>query len=118
MTYWLSEPDDPAPSLLCNLKAPYSVHACRIFWHDDRLDYDEGAVPGPIGFLLEGQQGDEWIPLINCTDNDVEYNIDYREFLPVVCHAVRLTITKKPERIHPGIIDFTVFGLYAGPMNR
>ncbi len=114
LTWWEPQPDDPAPRLEVSLDAPYITEACRLFWRDRGLDYDHGAAPGPYRYLLEGRPDngrDEWVTLLDCRANDTDYNIDYRTFPPVVCEAVRLTITGWPEGLQPpGVIGFTVFG--------
>ena len=119
LTFWLPAFDDTIPALTYNLDMPCLVCATRIFWHEDGLNYDTGALPGPIGFRIDGALNGKWHCLLDCTDNDTDYNIDYREIhTPSVCDQIRLVITAAPCGIHPGVIDFTIFGSYAGPTGR
>jgi len=112
ITWWEADYDDPLPTLTCNLKAEYRIGAARIFWHESGLDYEKGYVPGPIRYFIEGRiHNGEWFTLVDRRDSTEEFNIDYRYFEPKTCDYVRLTITGAPEGIHPGVIDFTVFGV-------
>lgn len=110
ITYWEPEENDENPTITCNLKVPYYVGAVRLFWHEKGLCYRDGIVPGPIHYVLEGCCDDTWIPLFDNKEETVDYNIDYRTFTPVSCEQVRLKLIDWPEGIHPGVIDFTVFG--------
>lgn len=113
-TFWRPADDDETPVMTVNLQAPYLVGAARIIWRDIGLDYDGGAVPGPIRFILEGRPDndiDKWITLVDASDNDTELHVDYREIEPVSCESVRLRICGHPEGLRPGVTDFTVFGV-------
>ena len=96
--------DDETPVMTVNLQAPYLVGAARIIWRDIGLDYDGGAVPEPIRFILEGRPDndiDKWITLVDASDNDTELHVDYREIKPVSCESVRLRICGHPARYPP-----------------
>ena len=112
ITWWEPDPADPLPTLTNNLKVPFLLGASRVFWHESGLDYDKGHVPGPISYLIEGSiHNGPWFPLVDCRDAKEDLNIDYRSFTPKTCDKVRITITGAPAGIHPGVIDFTVFGV-------
>ena len=113
-TFWQPDDADPTPSITVNLQAPYMVSAMRLIVRSVGLDYDNGILPGAFKYILEGQPNmdiDEWVTLIDCRDNETDYNVDYRTFEPTSCEAVRLTITECPKGIRPGVSDFTVFGI-------
>lgn len=111
ITWWEPEYDDPMPSLTNDLISPFLIGASRVFWHESGLDYEQGHVPGPIRYTIEGCLNGEWFTLVDRRESEEELNIDYRYFEPKVCDKVRLTIIDSPKGIHPGIIDFTVFGV-------
>ncbi len=114
LTYWQPAPDDKTPVLTVDLQAPYLVSALRILWRDIGLDYDNGVLPGPYGYLLEGRvsgEADTWIPILDKRDNKKDSNVVYETFPAVSLEKVRLTITSAPNGITPAVMDFTVFGL-------
>lgn len=110
LTYWEPDANDAVPTLTCNLSASYYVAALRVFWRDNGLDYLTRVLPGPIGYTLEGLCDNGWEMLLDNRNPKEERNIDYKTFPVKKCREVRLTITDWPEGIHPGVIDFTVFG--------
>ena len=59
---------------------------------------------------IELLQGEEWVTILDCANNDKELLIDYRTFPSNTGTEARLTILGAPEGIHPGVISFTVFG--------
>ena len=111
LTYWEPDMADTSPTLTCDLSASFYISAVRIFWRDNGLNYSSGVLPGPIGYLLEGFNGNEWIILLDNRRPKEEKNIDYKVFPIKRCSRVRISITDWPCGIHPGIIDFTVFGI-------
>ena len=111
LTFWEPDINDKTPTLICDLSATFYAAAVRIFWRENGLDYSGGVLPGPIGWLLEGLDGGEWITLADNRNPAEEKNIDYKVFPIKKCSSVRLTITDHPRGIHPGIIDFAVFGI-------
>ena len=114
LTFWQPDDHDPLPSLTVNLQAPYRAEAVRILFREVGLDYENGNLPGPMRYTVEGcidNDKDEWVMLLDCRNNAEDKNCDYNTFEPVTCESVRLTIHGAPKGITPGIIDFTVFGL-------
>ena len=110
LTWWEPAKEDKEPVLTCDLYANYDISSARLFWRDGGLDYGKGIVPGPIGYVIEGFDGEKWFTLLDRTDNEEELNIDYNEFDVKTCNQVRLIIKKYPKGITPGVIDFTIFG--------
>ena len=47
------------------------------------------------------------------SENDEDFNIDYRSFEPVLCREARVRIVGCPKGITPGIVSFTLFGTRA-----
>ncbi len=111
LSRWEPLDDDEAPSIITKLKVPYYVSASRVFWSERGLSESEGRLPGPVGYKLEGHWKGEWFTLLDNTNEETDYNIDYKTFEPKNCDQVKLTITKKPKDIIIGIREFTVFGI-------
>ena len=112
LTWWQPADEDPMPTLTCDLRGKYSVAAVRIFWKENGLDYQNGVIPGPMQYIVEGFCDGQWFELLNRCDSDEEKNIDYQTFSPKTCTQVRLKITGSPQGIKPGVIDFAVFGVW------
>ena len=89
----------------------FTIGAVRIFWREVGLDYKSGAVPAPVRYRVEGLVNGEWQTLIDRSDSEEEYNIDYRTFDEQLCTHVRLVITDWHEGIRPAVINFAVFGV-------
>ena len=111
LTFWQPEDDDIQPTLTCDLMGSFSVSAVRLFWREVGLDYNSGAVPGPIRYRVEGLVNGEWKILVDRSHSEEEYNIDYRTFDERRCTHVRLVILEWPGNIRPAVIDFSVFGV-------
>ncbi|MBO5069759.1 MAG: family 43 glycosylhydrolase [Roseburia sp.] len=111
LTWWEPQEEDRIPTLTCDLLANYDVMAARIFWKENGLDYDNGILPGAMQYYVEGYNGAQWELLLDCRDASEDFNIDYKTFSSKKCTKVRLTLTGWPEGIHPGVIDFAVFGV-------
>jgi xylan 1,4-beta-xylosidase len=113
LTWWQPKSDDPLKQLTVNLCAPYWVSASRVIWRDVGLDYENGILPGPFQYTIEActdVKEENWINVLDLSNNTEDYNIDYRTFEPVKAYFVRLTIKGTPPGIEPGVISFTVFG--------
>lgn len=116
LSFWQPADDDLSPTLVCFLDHSYRCGASRIFWREVGLDYGSGVRPGPVKYVIEGcneNAKENWFILIDCSDNDTDYNIDYRVFPEKECRYVRLRITDKPKGLKIGVIDFSVFGVLA-----
>ena len=112
LTWWQPAVGDLERWIDVNLEAPYVIAASRVIWRDIGMDYDNAVFPGPYQYIIKGQkpESDEWITLLDMSQNVEDYNIDYRCFSPGCYLKVRLEITGAPQGITPGVISFTVFG--------
>ena len=110
-TWWQPKKEDSLPQMTVNLAANYRVSAARIIWQDTGLDYQNGVLPGPIGYRLEISKNDtDWETLLDLSDNALDLNIDFRTFEAKSGTYVRLTICNAPTGIRPGVVSFSVFG--------
>lgn len=113
LSWWQPDSDDKEPAIYVDIEADYVCEASRIIWRDINLDYENGIVPGPYKYVIEGRKtvGDgEWETILDMSENTEDYNIDYRTFKPVVCRELRLRIVGWPQGITPAVVSFTVFG--------
>lgn len=110
LSFWQPADDDKEPVLTCDLMGSFTVGAVRIFWRDLDLNYEKGVIPGPIRYRVEGRVKGDWKVLLDRSDSDEEYNVDYRTFDEQICTHVRLVILDWPQGIKPAVIDFSVFG--------
>lgn len=116
LTWWQPKEDDNEPTLCVDMMAPYFCEASRIMWRDINMNYEKGIVPGPYRYIIEGREkvGEgEWKTLLDMSENDEDFNIDYRSFEPVLCREARVRIVGCPKGITPGIVSFTLFGTRA-----
>lgn len=109
MSWWQPENGDKEPSITVRLGGEYTVYSARIVWRDTELDFDNGAPPEPVSYVIEGKLGDEVTVLCDNSDNDEDLCCDYVEFEPTVCSEVVLRFKQK-EKFKLGVVDFTVFG--------
>ena len=114
ITWWQPEREDPEPVLTVFLShtehAVFRVSAVRVIWTDVGLDIHHGVLPGPFGYAVDAKNGEDWVCVLDKSDNTADMLIDYQTFPPVLTDAVRIRITKKPAGIEPGLVSFTVFG--------
>ena len=112
LTYWQPAEDDAEPWLCYDLAARYTAGAVRLFWREDGLDYASGARPGPMRYLMEGKKNaeDEWRVLLDRSQSEDDFNVDYQVFEEQTVQFVRLRLIGAPAGIHPGVIDCTLFG--------
>ena len=90
--------------------AAFYADSVRLWWAEPDYDPAQGVFAGPVGYTLEGMVGGAWRTLLDRSESDEDYNIDFRTFPAALCTAVRLTIKKMPERSRIGVTDFAVFG--------
>ena len=117
MTCWQPAEDDPAPSLIVSLQGNYYVSSSRVIFKELGMDYEQGKEKSIFRYKIETLNSDEneWKLLIDQTGNETDHIMDYRRAeKPALCQFVRLTITDWNKDIHPGVVDFTVFGESAG----
>lgn len=111
-TWWQPDPVDENPTLTVHVSqfGEMDINAVRVWWRDVGFNIKKGIFPGPIGYKVEAKAGEgEWFCILDKSDNDVDMNIDYTPIPAVKASCVRLIITKKPEGIEPGVINFTAF---------
>lgn len=115
-TWWQPADEDESPHITVDLRAVYTVSAMRVIIKSIGISYQNGRVPQAFGYLLEGstESRGPFQTILDGRDNTRELEIDYRTFESVKARHVRLTITKIPSGIRPGVVDFTVFGRYSG----
>ncbi|WNR42953.1 family 43 glycosylhydrolase [Paenibacillus roseipurpureus] len=112
LSWWQPLENDPDKFLEVNLESDFHIHASRIIWRDVGLHYESGRCPGPFGYRIEAWNtaNEAWTLVLDCSNNAIDYLIDYRMFEPFVTKKVRLKIVSSPIGIEPGVISFTVFG--------
>lgn len=110
LSFWLPKADDDVRSLECDLAGEFETAACRIFWREVGLNYENGVTPAPVKYIVEGYRAGKWFTLLDMRENDSEKNIDYQTFAPRLCSKVRLKIVGCGAGLRIGVIDFAVFG--------
>ncbi|MBE6615848.1 MAG: hypothetical protein E7631_11170 [Ruminococcaceae bacterium] len=116
LTWWQPAPEDKEPSLLIFFEyAIFTVEAMRIIWREVGLDYENGVLPAPFRYKLEGSlyPDRDFFLLLDETENSIEENIAYRTFPPRNVRYLRFTITGWGEGLQPGVISFTAFGRHS-----
>lgn len=51
LSFWLPRADDDVRSLECDLAGEFETAACRIFWREVGLDYENGVTPAPVKYI-------------------------------------------------------------------
>ncbi len=115
LTWWQPESDDPDKIITFTLgeQSAYSVEALRLIWRDIDMDTEAGILPGPFRYVAEYSPSaaqDEWLTLVDASNNERDLCIDYRQLEPVRAYAVRLRILGAPAGIQPGLVSLTAFG--------
>ena len=113
LTWWQPDEADPEPTFALALQGSYYISALRIMWKDVGMDLEAGVLPGPYRYIVEYTKdfsSEEWITLVDASQNETDLAVDYRTFDTVRAKAVRIRILDAPEGITPGLLNFTVFG--------
>ena len=114
LTWWQPREDDPDKTLTVTLNAKngYYINSIRIVWRDIGMEILDGIYPGPFKYVVEYQppMSDEWLCLVDCSDNERDLCVDYRETEKVVAKKLRLRILGAPRGIQPAVSSFTAFG--------
>lgn len=111
-TWWLPAADDAQPTLTAHFSARATVHAARVVWRDIGLDTTSGKNPGPFRYRIEAETAPgTWTTIIDRSESDEDFLVDYRECEPVRATRARLVILGHPPGIQPGVAEFTVFGV-------
>jgi hypothetical protein len=112
ITWWQPADDDPMPTMTFPLVGEFHISAIRLWWRDIGLDYDNGILPGPFKFKIEGSlEDDDWFTIVDKTQNEVDMHIDFLTFDTVEADQVRIVITGWAKGITPALIDATIFGV-------
>ena len=118
LTWWQPAQDDAAPWIELRLGPASRIHALRLVWKDVGLDYDQGVSPGPFRWrlqLLPRGENQEWVTVLDASDNAIDQLIEYREIPATDAVCARLEIVGWPEGITPGLVDLTLFGVAVPP---
>lgn len=129
ITWWQPSDEDEQPWYLVSFKGNYNIDSFRVIWKEinaDRsavltdkccIDYKIEVFNGTENPLDEANS-DKWTTVYERQGKDTI--IDYVTLdEPVLGQFARITITGWPEEIHPGLVEFTVFGnSVAKPANK
>ena len=114
ITWWEPDDGDPNPQIIIDLRCDYEVSASRIMWKEIGIDKEKGAHPGPGKYKIEITDDplarDNWVTVLDMSQNDKDYLNDYRTFDSVKGNKAKLTIISGPENVKIGVISFIVFG--------
>ena len=115
ITWWQPAKEDKEPTIRFCLGSGslYDVHAIRLIWRDIGMETNEGIDPGPISYVVEyntKKGSEDWICLIDASQNQEDLCIDYRTFDAVRAQEIRLRILDAPKGITPGLVSLTAFG--------
>ena len=113
LTFWAPDPGDPSPVLTVCFDARFAVDSSRLFWAEPGYDPESGITAGAVSYVIEGRDSGDWFPLLDCSGNREDLNVDFRLFPEKTCREVRLRILSSPPGIGTGVIDFSVFGRLA-----
>lgn len=110
MTWWIPSADDAEPVLTTSF--PQSeVCAVRVIWRDVGLDTPNGVNPGPFRYRVEVETSpNQWTTIVDRSESTTDLLIDYRECIPTIGSRARLVVLGHPAGIHPGVVEFTLFG--------
>ena len=115
MTWWQPAEGDAAPQLAVGLRADYNIYGARVLFKE----VGSGIRKAPFGYRIEVYSGEApndepWTVLVNRSGNDEDYIFCYdRLDKPVQARYARLILTRWPEGLQPGVIDFSLFGMHA-----
>lgn len=111
LTWWQPEDQDNEKILEIALRGRYNISAFRILWREWGLDPRNGVNAGPFQYIVETSTDCEtWIPVCDMSKNNMDFVVDYQVIETVMAKFIRIRIIGAPEGIHPGIIDFSIFG--------
>jgi hypothetical protein len=111
-TCWAPVPEDMNPSLTVDCAESFAISALRIIWTEFGLDYASGCTPEPMRFDVRFYDADHnEVPntCLDCRDNTIERNVEFRTFEPVVARYVTISFDQNNARLRHGITDFTLF---------
>jgi len=111
-TWWRPDDEDQTPSLTIDFKNAYDIAAIRILWSEEGLNHKKGVVSKPLKYrlLYQLKTSDEWKVALDCSNNQVDYLIDYRTYEAVYARRVKLEIIQDNPDAKIGVQELTVFG--------
>lgn len=114
ITWWEPDEGDKKPQIIIDLRCDYEVSASRIMWKEIGIDKEKGANPGPVKYKIEvtgdASAKENWVTVVDMSENNKDYLNDYRTFEGVTANKAKLTILDTPENVKIGVISFVVFG--------
>ena len=114
MSWWQPAENDKEPVLTVPMGV-YGFDCCavRIIWRDVGLSLEKGALPGPIRYKLQLRdslkEGKEWVTVVDRSESNEDFIVDYRTFEPLHANEARLIILGAPKGITPGVMNISVF---------
>jgi hypothetical protein len=110
-TWWQPAADDARPAITSLFEAPARIHAVRVIWRDVGLNARLGVNPGAFRYRVDLETAkDQWTTILDRSQSDEDFLIDYREVESTVGSRARLVILGWPKGITPAVAEFTVFG--------
>ena len=111
-SWWQAAAGDSSPSLMVDFKNSYYIAALRIMWAEPNLDHNDGIFPGPVKYKVYYQEkkNNDWRLLVDNSQADTDYLIDYRTFDAVKARRVKLEILGTAPGLDIGVLEMTVFG--------
>lgn len=116
LSWWQPLAEDEKPSLTVNVlhaggKPELMLYAVRVVWRYIGMDVVRGKLPTPVKYKIEAlTPEDEWVCILDKTDNQEDMYFDYQLLVPTYAKKVRLVITERPKDMEVGVIDFSVYG--------
>ena len=111
-TCWAPAPEDKMPSLTVDCAEAFEIQAFRIIWAEFGLNYAAGLTPEPVHFevrFFDAEHREIPDAKVDCRDNAVDHNIEFRTFPPVKARYATVTFDQANTRLRHGITDFTLF---------
>lgn len=114
LTWWQPRKEDPEPVFYVGLRGDYYIYSIRVMFKEVTKDLN---LRGAFGYRVEVYDGldaktGQWKTILDKTRNqeDLIYFYDVLE-KPVKALFTRLVLTKWPEGVTPGLIDYSLFGM-------
>ena len=118
LSWWQPADDDETPTFVVGLRGEYNVYGARVMFKEVGMDYRHGVVKGPFGYRIEVYDGEDpenepWTTIVDRTANEEDLVFFFDQLdAPVQAAYSRLVITKWPKGMHPGVIDYSLFGMH------
>lgn len=114
LTWWQPRKEDPEPVFYVGLRGDYYIYSIRVMFKEVTKDLN---LRGAFGYRVEVYDGldaktGQWKTILDKTRNqeDLIYFYDVLE-KPVKALFTRLVLTKWPEGVTPGLVDYSLFGM-------